>query len=118
MNKESTKLPITGYETVLIVLMILGTVLPYSQMYLMARQGEIEVLRIFTAVFEKPVTAFIGMDMMVTAFTFLVFLVWDSKKMHIRRWWIAIICTFAVGVSLGFPFYLFIRNRQLRLGKM
>ncbi|MBD3374799.1 DUF2834 domain-containing protein [candidate division KSB1 bacterium] len=50
---------------------------------------------------------------MVSALVLVVFIVTESKRLGLKTIWLAIVATFTVGVSLGLPLFLYLRQRKL-----
>jgi hypothetical protein len=98
-----------------LILCVLGVVLPYSQLVpLMLEHQGFDVIRFFQEVFVNRSSSFIAMDLTVTALTFFVFLFTEGK---IRKYpayviWVPLATVFMVGVSLGFPLFLYLRERE------
>jgi len=93
-----------------LVLCVIGVILPYSQLIPWTLENGANPLPMFAEVFAERATAFFGFDLMVTAVTFLVFAVSDGLRHRIRLFWVPIAGTFMVGVSLGMPLYLYLRE--------
>ena len=100
-------------KTVYLILCVVGVILPYSQLIPWTMENGANPLPMFAEVFSERATAFFGFDLMVTAVAFLVFAVSEGIRQHIRHYWLAIAGTFLVGVSLGMPLFLYLRERQL-----
>jgi hypothetical protein len=98
---------------VFLIVSVIGIIMPYSQMPAMLADGEYSLIDHFAAVYSTPETAFFGWDLAVAAVAFLLFLAFETRRLGIKFWWIALIGSMAVGVSFGFPFFLFLRERRL-----
>ena len=53
------------------------------------------------------------MDVLVSAIALLAFTRIESKRVQIRSWWIVLVAVLSVGVSLGLPLLLLLREREL-----
>lgn len=51
--------------------------------------------------------------MIVSALVLFVFIAADGKRLAIQKIWVPVVATLAVGVSLGFPLFLFLRQLKL-----
>jgi hypothetical protein len=71
-------------------------------------------LRLFFAeLFSTRIGGFFGMDVIVSALVLFVFVGVEGRRLTIQRLWLPVIAACTVGVSLGFPLFLYLR--QLRL---
>jgi hypothetical protein len=98
---------------IFLVVSIIGIIMPYSQIPAMMADGEYSLIEHFAVVYATPESAFFGWDLAVAALTFIIFLTFETRKYRIRGWWIALLGSMAIGVSFGFPFFLFLRERTL-----
>ncbi len=98
---------------VYIVLCVLGTVLPYSQIIPWMNENGYDILLLFRQVFEFRAGAVFAMDLFVTATTFFAFMFLERPRLRVPGTWMAVAGTFLVGASLGFPLYLYLRERVL-----
>ena len=64
-----------------------------------------------SALFATRVGAFFGLDVVVSAIALFVFIFAERKRAGIRYVWVPIVATFIVGVSLGLPLFLYMRQR-------
>ncbi len=53
------------------------------------------------------------MDVIVSAIALLVFTRIESKRAKIRARWLVILAVLTVGVSLGLPLFLYLRESEL-----
>jgi hypothetical protein len=49
----------------------------------------------------------------VSALALVVFIITEGRRIALSRLWLPIIATLLVGVSLGFPLFLYLRQRKL-----
>lgn len=95
-----------------LVLCVLGTVLPYSQLIPWMAEYGYDITLLFQQVFEIRAGAVFAMDLTVTALTFVAFVLLEGKRRPVPGAWMAVAAIFLVGVSLGFPLYLWLRERE------
>lgn len=98
-------------KTVYLGLCVLGAGLPLWQLWPWLAANGLDVPLLFRELFADRVGAFFGLDVIVSAVVLAVF-VW-SEGVRVRLRWVAIVATLAVGVSLGFPLFLYMREREL-----
>ncbi len=56
----------------------------------------------------------ISADISVVATTFLIWMVYEARKLKMKHWWIFIPLTFLIAIAFTFPLFLFFRERRLR----
>ena len=93
---------------------ILGTVLPLSQFipFLMAHGLDIPLF--FEQLFQNHVSGFFGMDVIVSSLVLWLFVFSEGRRRGMSNLWLYIVCSLAVGVSLGLPLFPFFRERKIR----
>jgi hypothetical protein len=63
--------------------------------------------------FANRVSSFFALDVIVSAFVLLIFVVVQGARDDVRPLWLPIVATFLVGVSCGLPLFLALRERAL-----
>ena len=63
--------------------------------------------------FVNKVSTLFAFDLFVTATVFIFFALYEGFKLKMKLLWIPIIASFIVGASLGFPLFLFMRERNI-----
>jgi hypothetical protein len=94
-------------------LCIPGAALPYSQFIPWLETHGLDLSLFFTELFSTRIGAFFGMDVIVSAVVLMVFIGVEGKRLAIRRLWLAVVATLAVGVSLGLPLFLYMRQVKI-----
>lgn len=97
-------------------LAVIGTVLPYSQFLPWLAEHGLNVRLLFTQLFLGHVSAFFGLDAIVAALVLLVFILSEGRRRKIGMLWLPIAATCLVGVSCGFPLFLYLRERRVASG--
>ena len=100
---------------VYLVLCVLGIVLPYSQLVPWLLEHGLNATWFFRELLACRIGAFFAMDVIVSAIVLLCFIQSEGKRLRIRLLWLPTIGTLIVGVSFGFPLFLF--QRQLTLDR-
>jgi len=102
-------------KTIYLVLCVLGVVLPYAQFvpWLMANRLNMPLFFFFQQLFANRIGAFFGMDVLVSAAALLVFSSNEGRRLHMTGRWLPLIAVLTVGVSLGLPLFLYMRERKL-----
>jgi hypothetical protein len=94
-------------------LCVLGAVLPYWQFVPWLASHGFDLSLFVSELLSTRIGAFFGMDVIVSAFVLFVFVVVEGRRLAIRTLWLPVVATLAVGVSLGFPLFLYMRQLKL-----
>lgn len=92
---------------------ILGAALPLSYLVPFLATHGLDLPLFFRQLFQNNVSAFFGVDVIVSALALLLFVYSEGRRRGMRHLWVYVLCTLLVGVSLGFPLFLFFRERRL-----
>ena len=92
---------------------ILGVVLPYAQFvpWLAAHGPNVSLL--ISELFSTRIGAFFGIDVVVSALVLFVFIALEDRRHKMPNLWLPVVGTLLVGVSLGLPLFLYLRQLQL-----
>ena len=100
-------------KRVYFALCVAGTLLPYSQFIPFVREHGLD-LRLFVAqLFSNRIGGFFGFDVIVSAVVVWAFVIVEGRRADIPHRWAPIAATLTVGVSLGLPLFLFMREQRL-----
>jgi len=96
------------------VFCLLGLLLPYSQFVpsIMEHHG-LNMPLFVRDLFANRISAFFAVDVIVSAIVLILVVRIEGTRLGMRLLWLPILATFFVGVSLGFPLFLYLRQRQL-----
>ncbi len=94
-------------------LCVLGAVLPYWQFVPWVMAHGLQTSLFFRELFANRISAFFGMDVIVSAIVVVVFTRAESARLGIRRRWLPVLTVITVGVSLGLPMFLYMRELKL-----
>ncbi|HEV2045809.1 MAG TPA: DUF2834 domain-containing protein [Chthoniobacterales bacterium] len=93
---------------------VLGLLLPYSQFIPWIVEHHALNMPLFIRdLFANRISAFFAFDMIVSAVVLISFIQSEGKRLGMRLLWLPIVGVLLVGVSLGLPLFLYLR--QLRL---
>lgn len=101
-------------QWVYLVAAILGTVLPLWQFIPFLVVHGFDILLFFRQLFQNHISAFFGMDVIVSSFVLWLFVCAEGRRLRMRNLWLYVLCNLGVGVSLGLPLFLFFRERKLK----
>jgi hypothetical protein len=94
-----------------LVLCILGAVLPLSQLAPFLLEHGLDTRLFFAQLFASDISSFFGLDVIVSAFVLIAFVVVEGRRLAFRRIWPYVAGTLLVGVSFGLPLFLLARER-------
>ena len=100
-------------KTIYLALCLAGWLLPYSQFVPWVLQHGLNLPLFARELFANRISAFFGMDVIVSAVALLVFTRIESTRLAIRNRWLVVIAVLTVGVSLALPLFLYLRALEL-----
>lgn len=103
-------------KTLYLVLCLLGLVLPYAEFVPWALQHGLNLPLFVRELFASRIGAFFGMDVLISAVVLIAFTRIEGERVGIRHRWLVIVAVLTVGVSLGLPLFLYLREQQLDSG--
>jgi len=96
-----------------LLLCVAGTVLPYSQLVPFLRERGFDFRLFVEQLFANRISAFFGWDVIVSSLVLWVFVVVEGRRANLRHLWAPIVANLIVGVSLGLPLFLYMREARL-----
>jgi hypothetical protein len=96
-----------------LVFCVIGTVLPYWKFRPWVMDHGLNVLLLCEELFSTRIGAFFGLDVVVSALVLILFIATEGRRIALSLLWLPVIATLLVGVSLGLPLFLFLRQRKL-----
>ncbi len=105
-------------KTRYLLLCFLGIVLPYSQFVPWVAHNGLNMPLFLHQLFANQISSFFAMDVLISAIAFLIFAGIESSRLKMRGWsrWLPLVSVLTVGVSLGLPLFLYLRELQLQQG--
>lgn len=101
-------------QWIYLIIAILGAVLPLSQLLPFLTTFGFDIPLLFRQLFQNHVSAFFGLDVIVSSLALWVFVFSEGTRRGMRNLWVYVLCNLAVGVSLALPLFLFFRQRKLQ----
>ena len=92
-----------------LLLCLLGTVLPYWQLAPWLSEHGLNIPLLFNQLFANRISAFFAIDVFVSAVVVFVFISFERSRLG-SAWWLPAAATLTVGVSLGLPLALYLRE--------
>ncbi|KJH72988.1 DUF2834 domain-containing protein [Aliterella atlantica] len=96
-----------------LTLCILGIILPYSQFVPFLVEHGLNIQLFVEQLFANRVSSFFGMDLIISSLVFWVFVSWEGSRLEMKNLWVYVVSNLLVGVSLGLPLFLLMRQRKL-----
>jgi len=113
VNSVSAKLFAMKPKTVYLALCVLGMLLPYWQFVPWAVQHGLNMPLFVHELFANRIGAFFGMDVLVSAVVLVSFVRREGARLRIKNTWLPVLAVLTVGVSLGLPLFLYLREVRL-----
>jgi hypothetical protein len=63
--------------------------------------------------FANRISSFFGLDVLISAIVLFRFVTYEGRRLRIHARWAPIVSTLLVGVSLGLPLFLYLREVTL-----
>jgi uncharacterized protein DUF2834 len=96
-----------------LVLCVLGFAFPYSQFVPWVVEHGLDMRLFIQQLFANRISGFFGMDVLVSAVTLISFISSEGARLKMRTLWLPIVSVLLVGVSLGLPLFLYLRELEL-----
>lgn len=96
-----------------LVLCVAGTVLPYWQFISFLREHGWAPRLFIEQLFANPVSGLFGMDVLVSSVVLWVLVAVEGSRARMKHLWAPVVANLAVGVSLGLPLFLYLREGSL-----
>ena len=100
-------------KRVYLSLSVLGAVLPLYQFLPFLRDHGLNIRLFVDQLFATPVSGFFGMDVIVSSVVLWVFVFVEGRRAGVKQLWAPIVANLAVGVSVGLPLFLYMREARL-----
>ena len=94
-------------------LCVLGIVLPYSQFIPFLGEHGLDLKLLFEQMFSNHIAGFFSMDVIVSSLVLWVLVYVEGRRGKVKFLWAPIAGNLAVGVSLGLPLFLYLRELKI-----
>ena len=92
---------------------VVGTVLPYTQIVPWSIEHGWNVSQFFEDLGANPISTFAWADVSISALVFLFFQEVERRRIGMKFQWAPLVSVFLVGLSLGLPLFLLLREQHL-----
>lgn len=89
---------------------VVGIVLPYAYFLPFLLEHGLDVGLLFSQLFASHISAFFGVDVIVSTLVLWVFVFAEGRRLGMRHLWVYVLCNLTVGVSLALPLFLYVRE--------
>jgi predicted membrane-bound spermidine synthase len=96
-----------------LVFCLIGMVLPYWKFLPWVMEHGLNLPLLCHELFVTRVGAFFGLDVLVSALVLFLFIATEGRRIALPLLWLPVVATLLVGVSLGLPLFLFLRQTKL-----
>ena len=96
-------------KNIYLFLCFLGIALPYAEFVPWVAQHGLDMTLFWHQLMANRVSAFFGADVLVSAIVLLVFIRAEGTLHGFQRW-LPVIAVLTIGVSLGLPLFLYLRE--------
>jgi len=100
-------------KTAYLIFSVLGLVVPYWQFVPWVLENGLAMRFFVQQLFANRIAAFFGMDVLVSAVVLIFFVRREGRRLGMRHLWLPIAGVLTVGVSLGLPLFLYLREGAL-----
>ncbi|MGA9391147.1 MAG: DUF2834 domain-containing protein [Candidatus Sulfotelmatobacter sp.] len=100
-------------KTIYLGLCFVGAIFPYWQFVPWVLQHGLNLPLLVRELFVNRISAFFGMDVLISAVVLIVFMRVESVRLNIRQRWLPVLAVLLVGVSLGLPMFLYLRECRM-----
>jgi hypothetical protein len=100
-------------KTLYLLLCVAGTLLPYSFFVPFLREHGLDFRLFFEQLFANPVSSNFGMDVIVSSVCLWVFIYFEGRRLKMKHLWAPVVGNLLVGVSLGLPLFLYLREARI-----
>jgi hypothetical protein len=100
-------------KTIYLVLCFAGAVLPYWPFIKWLSEWGFNSSLFVRELSANRISTFFALDVFVSALVLIIFMRVESARLGIRRRWLPVLATMLVGVSLGLPLFLYLRESAL-----
>jgi hypothetical protein len=104
-------------KTIYLLLCGLGIILPYWQFIPWVTANGLHIPLLVRELVANRISAFFGIDVLVSSLVLLVFMRAEGTRLGIRRRWLPVLALITVGVSFALPLFLYMREIRLEKGK-
>jgi predicted membrane protein len=93
-----------------LLLCVVGTILPYWFFIQFLHEHGLNLRILVEQLFANPISSFFGVDVIVATICLWLFVYFEGRRARVKNLWAPIVASLLVGVSLGLPLFLYLRE--------
>jgi hypothetical protein len=96
-----------------LLLCVIGAILPFTQYvpFVLAQGWNLQIF--FQQMLANRISIGFALDLVVAAIVFIIFIFAEGKRLGMRFVWLPLTVTLLIGLSSGFPLFLYMRQTHL-----
>ena len=96
-----------------LILCVIGAILPYTQYvpFVLAHGWNLQIF--FQQMLANPISIGFTLDLVVAAIVFIIFIFVEGRRLKMSFLWLPLTVTILIGLSSGFPLFLYMRQLHL-----
>ena len=98
---------------VYLLMCIIGTILPLSFFVQFLREHGLNLRLVVEQLFVNSISSFFGTDVIVATVCLWVFVYFEGRRARVKNLWAPVVASLLVGVSLGLPLFLYLRESTI-----
>lgn len=100
-------------KSLYLILCVAGTLFPYSQFVPFLYEHGPDLRLFVEQLFANRISGFFGLDVIVSSVALWAFVIIEGRRDEMKHLWAPIVANVTVGVSLGLPLFLYMREQRL-----
>lgn len=100
-------------RTLYLLLCVVGTILPYLFFVQFLREHGLDFRLFFKQLFANSISGNFGMDVIVSSICLWIFVYFEGRRLRVKHLWAPLVGNLLVGVSLGLPLFLYLREARI-----
>lgn len=100
-------------KTFYLLLCVIGTILPYFFLVQFLREHGLDLSLFVQQLFANSISSFFGTDVIVSTICLWLFVYFEGRRARTKHLWAPVVASLLVGVSLGLPLFLYLRESRV-----
>lgn len=96
-----------------LIMAVIGTLVPWLFFGSFFAQNGLDLVLFLQSLFANGPAGGFSADVLISIPIFWLWSWRDASRLAVPRWWLVLPASFCVGLSLGLPLYLYLRERHL-----
>ncbi len=100
-------------KSLYLVLCVIGAILPYAVFLPFVWEHGLDFPLIFRQLFVNRISTAFAFDILISSIAFCSFVLIEGRRAGVRHLWAPIAANIVVGLSMGLPLFLYMREARL-----